>query len=388
MKQRISLIFPARASLFLLAVLIAGACLGRPLPAGAQAAAEPLLAEFRKDPFDFYFGLRTGEALQCGQAVLQGEGGFTPEERQKALAVLAAIYLNQGHAPEARAAVSQILVESPICELPNRDLMPKGLIQLFYCMRDSLMLAQDLKMQPDIRTLAIGDIENNSIVAGKFDLDRFVKGLTHVMITDLQGATPFRIVDRQRLAALRDEIQMSQNADIMNPQYAVPFGQLTGAQSYLFGSLMQVDDNKIRLDLRWVNTATTEVLLAEGIEMKLSSSDDLFKLEEKLLLEILVPRMEEYLTGQGAGDAIPEGGLRKQAEPYLKNRKQEVPRQGGDYVGLLIRAGDAMLAEEQGDFAAARTAWEDVAEMHPQDPVAGDRAKAMNAMLAMAGTGR
>jgi len=373
----------AQAARVTAALLLAGALFGILTSAGAQGAPKPLLAEFRQDPYAFYFGLRTPDAIRCGQAVLQGQTDFNPEERKQALAVLAAIYVTQDSEPAARAAVTQILLENPQCELPKRELMPKALIDLFYSMRDSGMLAQGIKMEPDIRTLAIGDIENNSIVAGKYDLDRFAKGLTHIMISDLQGATPFRIVDRQRLAALRDEIQMGQNADIMDPKYAVPFGQLTGAQSYLFGSLMQVDEKKIRFDLRWVNTATTEILLSEGIEVKLNSSDDLFLLERKLLLDILVPKIEEYFTANGAGEYIPEGGLGKKVEPFLEARGKEVPRKDTGYIDLLLRAGDAMLAEEEGDFAAAEAAWQDVAKIHPEDPVASDRSMANHALLAM-----
>lgn len=358
-------------------------------PAGTAFAASPdaaMLAEFRHDPMSFFFDLRSADAVLCGQAVLQGATDFTPAEKKEALTTLAATYLAAGKEPQARAAVLQVLSADPQADLSKQETLPPPLVQLFYGLRDSLLLASGQTTAPQILTLAIGDIENNSIVKGKYDMDNFARGLTHIMTTDLKHASPFKIVDRQRLAALRAEIDMSRNDQATDPRYAVPLGRLSGAQSFLFGSLMQVEGNKVRLDIRWVDTSTSEILLSEGLEAKVSSSADLFKLERKLLLDALAPRMQAWLSGKDQGQDAGQK-IEDRMRPMLEGRKQSGGG-GTAYLDFLLRSGEAMLAEEKGDYAAATSAWKQAAKLRPDDTMATDRARALDAQVAMAQIGQ
>ena len=353
-------------------------------PAGAAAPEASTLAEFRRDPMSFFFDLRSVDALLCGQAVLQGATDFTPSEKKEAMTALAATYLAAGKEPQARAAVLQVLSADPKADLSKQESLPPPLVQLFYGLRDSLLLASGQLGTPEILTLAVGDIENNSIVKGKYNMDNFARGLTHIIITDLKQAAPFKIVDRQRLAALRSEIEMSSNGQVTDPRYGVPLGKLSGAQSFLFGSLMQVEGNKVRLDIRWVDTSTSEILLSEGMEAKVSSSADLFKLERKLLLETLAPHMQAWLSGKGQAQG-PGQNIQDRARPVLEERKKSAG-EGTAYLDFLLRSGEAMLAEEKGDYAAATDAWKQAAKLRPGDATAGDRARALDAQIAMAQT--
>lgn len=355
-------------------------------PARAAAPAAATLAEFRRDPMSFFFDLRSSDALACGQAVLEGTTDFTPAETKEAVTALAATYLADGREPQARAAVMQVLTVDPQAELSKQETLPPPLVQLFYGLRDSMLLGSGQAGAPQILTLAVGDIENNSIVKGKYDMNNFARGLTHIITTDLKQASPFKIVDRQRLAALRQEIEMSSSAQVTDPRFGVPLGRLSGAQSFLFGSLMQVEGNKVRLDIRWVDTSTSEILLSEGLEAKVSSSDDLFKLERKLLLETLAPRMQEWLAGKGQAQE-PGQRIQDEARPMLDERKKSSG--GGQvYLDFLLRSGEAMLAEEKGDFAAAAVAWKQAATLRPGDTVPAARARALDAQMAMAQIGQ
>ncbi len=356
------------------------ACLLGAVPVSSAPTQSPdptTLAAFKQDPMSFFFDLRRTDAVACGQVVLE-DAAVQPDERRKVLTALAAVHLASGREPQARAAVMAMLSEDPRADLTRPEMLPPPLVSLFYGLRDSVLLASgdagdSTGPAPDIHTLAVGDIENNSIVAGKYNLDAFAKGLTQIMITDLQETTPLTLVDRQRLSVLREEIKMNQNAQITDPRYRVPLGRLTGAQSFLFGSIMQVDEKKVRLDLRWVDTSTGEILLADGVEGKLGSSDDLFKLERTVLLDHLVPRLQKLLGGED---------LERAVKPYLEQKKKSLPK-GTSYVNLLIKTGDAILAEDRGDLAAAQTAWSEVARMNPENAGAGGRARALTAYLAM-----
>lgn len=368
----------------ILAIVAVIAALGALTPARAAGAAPSAatLAEFRHDPMSFFFDLRSADALLCGQAVLQGTTDFTPAEKKEAMTALAATYLAADKGPQARAAVLQVLDLDPQAELSRQETLPPPLVQLFYGLRDSLLLASGQSGAPQILTLAIGDIENNSIVKGKYDMDNFARGLTHIIITDLKQASPFKIVDRQRLAALRQEIEMSSSGQVTDPKFGVPLGRLSGAQSFLFGSLMQVEGNKVRLDVRWVDTSTSEILLSDGVEAKVSSSDDLFKLERKLLLETLAPRMQAWLSEKGQAQ-VPGQSIQDRARPVLGERKKSAGG-GTVYLDFLLRSGEAMLAEEKGDYAAATNAWKQAAKLRPSDAMPAERARALDAQLALA----
>ncbi len=359
---------------------------GEVAPAVGATPDAALLAEFRRDPMSFFFDLRSADAVLCGQAVLQGATDFTAAEKKEALTSLAATYLAAEKTPQARAAVMELLSADPRADLSRQETLPPPLVQLFYSIRDSLLLVTGQAGAPHILTLAVGDIENNSIVKGKYDMDNFSRGLTHIITTDLKQASPFKIVDRQRLAALRQEIEMSRSDQVTDPRFGVPLGRLSGAQSFLFGSLMQVEGNKVRLDVRWVDTSTSEILLSEGVEAKVSSSADLFKLERKLLLETLAPRMQAWLEGKGQVEAG-SPAIQERARPLLEERKKSTGG-GTAYVDFLLRSGEAMLAEEKGDYAEATAAWKAAATLRPGDTLAIDRARALDAQLAMAQAGQ
>jgi TolB-like protein len=339
----------------------------------AHAQGSEVMAQFVSDPMSFFFDLRASEAIQCGQAILKGQESLPADQRKGVLTTLAAIYVSTGRMAQARASFLQLLSEDPVADLSAPELLPPPVVRLFYSLRDSVLTSSGKAGASSIRTLAVGEIENNSIVKGRFDLDRFARGLTQVITTDLQAVTPLRIVDRQRLDVLMKEIQMGQSGVAGEPGTRVRFGKLSGAQSFLFGSIMQTDEKRIRLDLRWVQTETGEVLLSEGLSMNVRSSEDLFRLESKVLLDLLLPQVEKLLASDGK-----TGDLRNNARPFLEGKREQVKTV---YLDLLLKTGEAIEAEDRGDYAAAAAAWKEVRDLNPADAGAGNRTRALQAYL-------
>lgn len=369
-------------------ILLLGLFAGWPAPAESTEPSPELLAEFRRDPLAFFFELRIDEAIACGQVLLP-DPGISAEDRRRMLTALAAIHTAAERPLQARAACLALLEPDPRIDLEDPALLPPPVKQTFYQLRDSLLLERDLELPPDLRTVAVGEITAAALVPGRFDLERFARGLTHILVSDLQEATPLRIVDRQRLDILVDEIGLANQEDITDPTYAVPFGRLSGAQSFLFGSLLQAEPDRIRFDLRWVNTATSEVILSEGVELKVKSADDLFALERKVLSELIVPRMHAVLSAAEAAreeGSVPlpsEKELTKGMKRHIEGKAKQLAK-GADYVELLLRTGDALLAESRGDLAAAREAWEAVHALRPGDVHTESRAAALTAHLEIA----
>jgi curli biogenesis system outer membrane secretion channel CsgG len=345
---------------------------------GSHAAVTTVPADFRKDPLEYYFDDRFSQALTYGEAVL-ADRATSRALREHVLVTMATIRLAQGHTEQARTAFGQLLAQSPTAELEQPARLPPDVRQLFYKLRDSMCVAQQKTLvasghlHADLRTLAIGDIEDNSIVKGSFNTDHFCRGLAQVMISDLQGATPLKLVDRQRLQVLLDELKISKDAGLVAPDTRVQLGLLCGAQTYLFGQFMLLDHNRGRLDLRWVNTATGEILLAEGVEGSIGNTGDLFKLERKLLVEMIAPRIQRLVDSTQAPQ-----NLQRQIEMYLDKKQRTLPSSSA-YATVLETRGRAEAQERSGDLKAAAASWEKVAAMDPSDATSKTRARSLTA---------
>jgi curli biogenesis system outer membrane secretion channel CsgG len=335
-------------------------------------------ADFRRDPLEYYFDDRFSQALTYGEAVL-ADPATSRSLREHVLVTLATIRLAQGRTGQARAAFGQLLAQSPTAELEQPARLPPDVRQLFYRLRDSICVAQQKTLvssghlRADLQTLAIGDIEDNSIVKGSFNTEHFCRGLAQVMISDLQGATSLKLVDRQRLQVLLDELKISKDAGVVAPDTRVQLGLLCGAQTYLFGQFMLLERNRGRLDIRWVNTATGEILLADGVEGKIGSTADLFRLERKLLVEMLAPRIQRLMDSTRAPQ-----DLQRQIEMYLDKKQRSLPTSSA-YASVLETRGRAEAQERSGDLKAAAASWEKVAAMDPSDATSRTRARSLTA---------
>lgn len=378
------------ASSITVAVLIAGSAITRVPralglvteswadPAASQGGVVAVPAEFKRDPLYYYFDDRPTEAIRLANLVL-GDPAAPRPLREQVLVTVATIRLGQRRVGAAREAFLQLLAGNPTADLERPARLPPAVTRLFYHLRDSVCAEQQTtlvdtgKLSMSIRTLAVGDIENNSIVKAGYDTDHFCKGLVQVIISDLQGATPLKIVDRQRLSVLLDEIGLGKDPSRMDPENRVRMGHLCGAQSYLFGQFMQLDRQHVRLDLRWVDTSTGEILLAKGAEGSAGSADDLFKLEKRVLLELLAPEVQRLVDSTQA-----PGRLQRQIETYLDGKKRSLSRKPA-YVTMVEASGRAVSEEDAGHYDRAIAEWQRVAAFNPADSTAQVRARSLAA---------
>ena len=126
------------------------------------------------------------------------------------------------------------------------------------------------------------------------------------------------------------------------------------------------------MDLRWVRTDTGEILLAKGVEQDLKGPDGVFRLERKVLLELLAPQIRKMLAGE-----LKPGQLEQRLEQQLERRRKSLDNRSS-YTAMIESSGAAMALEDGGDYADAAAAWEHVASMSPADSTARFRARALN----------
>jgi TolB-like protein len=131
-------------------------------------------------------------------------------------------------------------------------------------------------------TLAILDFENNSFFKPE-EVQSLSKGLAQIMITELNGSGAIRVVERQKLRSLMDELKLSQSG-MVSEQGSLQVGKLIGAKHLVFGGYMVMMDDKIRIDVRIVEVETGLTLKAGEVTGK---TKDVLSLVQKLGNKIL-----------------------------------------------------------------------------------------------------
>ncbi|MHB1048980.1 MAG: CsgG/HfaB family protein [Bacteroidota bacterium] len=111
------------------------------------------------------------------------------------------------------------------------------------------------------KTIAVLYFENNSVV-DKDNLDPLKKGLADMMITEMSKIKGLKVVERQRIQSIIDELNLSET-DMVDNASTQKMGKLLGAQVMLFGGFSNLFNDKFRIDVRIVRTETGETVKAE-----------------------------------------------------------------------------------------------------------------------------
>lgn len=147
-------------------------------------------------------------------------------------------------------------------------------------------------------SLAILDFSNNSLV-DKEKHASLSQGLAEIMITELSKVQSLRLVERQKINSLIQEMQLSQSG-IISEDAGVQVGKLLGANFLVFGSFMISFNNQIRVDIRIVEVETGVTIKAEGVTDKIDKLFDILKkLNEKITKDLnikLTKQEKESLT--------------------------------------------------------------------------------------------
>lgn len=114
---------------------------------------------------------------------------------------------------------------------------------------------------PTQRTVAVLYIENNSLV-DKASLDPLQKGLTDMLITELSKIEGLNVVERAKLQALVDELQLGLSG-LVDATTAQRVGKLLGAQTLVMGGFVKGFDGKIRIDVRLVDVETGRTIATD-----------------------------------------------------------------------------------------------------------------------------
>jgi TolB-like protein len=157
-------------------------------------------------------------------------------------------------------------------------------------------------------TLGIMYFDNNIMSKDHDSLDRLRMGIVGALITELSKVQKLTVVEREKIDALRGEIEMQWKGDGFDQQTVQKFGKLLGAQALCFGSFMDTPfssggcsipfykkstgEGQMRIDARIVVVETGAILKAEEIT---GQKQELFRLIKQLGLKV-ADRLETNLA--------------------------------------------------------------------------------------------
>ena len=144
--------------------------------------------------------------------------------------------------------------------------------------------------------VAVLYFDNNT---GDATYDVLQKGMADMLVTDLAGVPALRVVEREKLEELLEEMRL-QRTTYFDPKTAQKLGRGIGARYVVTGAFAAIDP-AMRIDIRLVEVATARVVMADKV---IGKRDALFDLEAALVakfIEGLKVRAKVAPTG-GAGD--------------------------------------------------------------------------------------
>jgi hypothetical protein len=107
----------------------------------------------------------------------------------------------------------------------------------------------------------------NGAIGNNADYAPLSKGLAEMLITELSANTNIRVVERDRLQSLLDEQNLAASGRV-EKETAAKIGKTLGALHMLMGSFVIDPKGQMRMDVRAINTETSELEYATSVTGK------------------------------------------------------------------------------------------------------------------------
>ncbi|QQS36573.1 MAG: hypothetical protein IPM56_01065 [Ignavibacteriales bacterium] len=226
---------------------------------------------------------------------LSNDNTIDKEIQKDALRFLGRAYTAKGLYENAKDAITKLLKLEPPMVVFNPDYEPPVFMKLYYESRKNITGSYTLEREdPGMKNLAVIDFKNRSITERE-QYDPMEKGFADLLINRLNNSTNLRVVERERIQWILDEIKLQNEYEM---EGAVRLGKQLGVQSVLMGSFIVTGD-EIWLGARLVKVETSEILLTDEIRGDLEEFFDLVdqlsnKISEKInvTLNDLTPEQE------------------------------------------------------------------------------------------------
>ena len=204
------------------------------------------------------------------------------KEKKEILLTLGRAYTAKGNKKDAYRTMTQLLALEPPLITPDPDAECPPLMRIYYEARKAKTGSTEVeRSDPGITTIAILDFKNRSI-DDKEKFDPMEKGFAELMIGQLNGSVNLKVIERERIQWILDEIGLENDPSKFDQSSAVRVGKQLGVHSILLGSFIKMKD-RIELLARLVKVETSEILATERAN---GDADDIFEIAENLSVKI------------------------------------------------------------------------------------------------------
>jgi TolB-like protein len=246
-------------------------CLGATFPGDAGAK------ERIKKGIEAYDAARFDDAIDILSSVAKDKS-LDIKERRDVYLNLARSYLAKSNTEAVKDALTKLVnLEPPIIELdPDAEAPP--LLKIYYDVRKDVTGSTRMeRADPGIKTMAVLDFKNRSI-EDKEKYDPMEKGFAELLINKLNGSVNLKVVERERIQWILDEIGLENDPGKFDEKSAVRVGKQLGVHTILIGSFIKAND-QLYLGARLVKVETSEILMTDQVK---GDADDFFDLADRL----------------------------------------------------------------------------------------------------------
>jgi tetratricopeptide (TPR) repeat protein len=332
-----------------------GARTTSPSPAGL-AALEAQRAQHPTDPDlnfrlakAYYAASRFADARSALATVLLQQ----PDNRV-AQAYLGFTYEGLEQFDSARAVYGALLAARPtgeVSRLLNGRLALLARKELHATARAALAHESELaRTPPDPSTVAVFPFRYTGQDSALRPLER---GLAALVVSDLSHVRSLRLVERERLQALLDEMQLNTSGRV-DPTTGARSGHLVGAGQVVQGQFQELPSAGVRLDATMVRATDASVAATGSGRDQLSL---LFDLEKSVVFQLL-------------------GKMGVPLSPAESLAISERPTR--DLQAFLLYS-RGLEAQDQGDFGAAGASFRAAAQRDPSFQAAAQQAQSSDA---------
>ncbi len=273
--------------LFVLVILLAG---------GVSAVAQPDASGRFGEAIRMYNSANFDKAINILKD-LAADASLANKEKKDVLIALGRAYVAKEDKENAFKVMTDLLALEPPLIAPDPETEIPDLMRIYYEARKAKKGDATIDtVGPGIQTIAILDFANRSI-DDKVKYDPMEKGLAELMISHLRGAIKLKLVERERIQWLLDEIEMTKDPSKFDDRTAVRVGRLLGVHAVMFGSIIKIK-NKMELLARLVKVETGEIIATERAG---GDAGDLLEIAETLSSKIARTINVDIRTKEEAG---------------------------------------------------------------------------------------
>jgi TolB-like protein len=143
---------------------------------------------------------------------------------------------------------------------------------------------------------------------GKEDFDALERGIAGMMISELSQNPAARVVERHEIQRLLDEQNLGAQGRI-DAQTAARVGKLVGARYVVLGTFVDFYGD-FRIDVRLVNTETSEIVKTESDKMQRDHLFDIIRnVAARLMKDANLPALQRQASDQRMGRQVPTEAL-------------------------------------------------------------------------------